>query len=368
MAHTTGNRRSETKKNQTIHYTPIQIKILRERWNTDLGKQRCQEISSLLQEGKNNFKNVVAFPENPLLADVAVPPEKDLRGISLNSVIKEKTLLQGFHFSGAQLGCTINSVMFLRSHFEYTEFSGSKIENSIFKGAFFYRTDFYNVSYIQNLDITNAFVDDIEICNKAQFSKFIPSFNDLSYFEKQYTLYALIKQQYKLMGRWDDMIPFHILEMRGRRDDRYRVAAKPKKETVLDPETGKKKTETKPNLDPGTGKEKKVRRIQWYLDLIFFDLLCGYGEKWQNVIASAFMVIMVYSFLYSLAPMLTPDGQTTAYFNYFYFSCVTFSNLGSPDILPSNLAQRFLMFTESLFGLFLVTMIIVIFTRKIIRE
>ncbi|HOJ19334.1 MAG TPA: ion channel [Ignavibacteriaceae bacterium] len=338
------NHKKEDPIKSTIFYLPDEIEKLRERWRTTEGKVRRKYILTKLAAGIVPSEGLPPFPDNLRFPvnGISIPDNVDWRGLILGGEYKSVSI-SNIHLSGALLQVIFNQCNFFNSHFEYVEFSGSHIEHCNFKGAFFYETNFENISCFQNIDIREAYFNDIRIEPHKVFSEsgFITNFEaEIGRFYAPYVIYHHIKTKYKSISKYEEMIPFHILEMRSRRNFNY--------------------TTVKNN-------RKKIK-IKWYLDLIFFDMMCGYGEKWQHTLLTAAIVILLFSFLYMISPLTTMTGFTSSFLDYIYFSCVTFSNLGSQDILPSNQIQRFLMFAESILGLFLVTMLIVIFTRKVIRE
>lgn len=342
------NHKKEDPLKSSIFYQQDEINKLRKRWQTQEGKVRRRHILAKLAEGIVPSDSIPPFPENSSFPvhGKSIPDHLDWRGMTFTKEQGEYRDLNfsGIHLSGGALMSPFYKCQFFNSHFEYVEFSGSHIENCNFKGAFFYETNFENISYLQNIDIREAYFNDIKIEPHKVFSEsgFITNYDaEIGRFYAPYVIYQHIKTKYKSISKYEEMIPFHILEMRSRRDYKHMTIGKD---------------------------NKKIRNIKWYLDLIFFDMMCGYGEKWQHTLLTAAIVIFLFSFLYMISPMTTATGFTSSYPDYIYFSCVTFSNLGSQDILPSNQIQRFMMFAESILGLFLVTMLIVIFTRKVIRE
>ncbi len=321
-----------------ISYTPAQLEALRKRWLTPDGQERRRQIQKMLTEGNTELGDLATFPDDDL---PPVPPGKDLRGIILSAAFPENLDMTSFHLSGARLeACDFTGADFSFSHLEFVSFAGSILNGATFTRAFLTQPNFVGAD-LERVNISEAIVDGVPLISHRAFSSegFADFKANIGFIDKQYVFYSIIKFKYKSLGKYNEMIPFHLLEMRARRNDRY--------------------------IDEKTGR----RRIQWYLDLIAFDLVCGYGERWANALLSALIVILSYTFLYMPFPLLTPSNDVTSrVVDYLYFSAVTFSNLGSQDLLPYNAYHRFLMFSESVLGLFLVTMIIVIFTRKVIRE
>jgi hypothetical protein len=327
-------------RDNAIAYTPAQLKVLRDRWTTEEGKKRRRAIQSMLEQGHVDFGDQATFPTDGMFP--AVPPGKDLRGITLSAQFANNLNLNDMHLSGARLeGCNLTGANFSFSHLEYVSFSGSILHNAVFRGAFLEHPYFVNAK-LDGIDLSEAVINSVEVKSLPTFMSggFADFSKSVGSIDQPYMFYSIIKSKYRSLGKYDEMIPFHLMEMRARRDDRY--------------------------SDPKTGR----RTFRWYLDWICFDLVCGYGERITNVLCTSGIVVLLYSFLYMVYPLLAPppENQTVRWLDYLYFSAVNFSNLGSQDLLPFNLYHRFLMFSESVLGLFIVTMTIVIFTRRVIRE
>jgi uncharacterized protein YjbI with pentapeptide repeats len=323
-----------------IRYTEEQIKKLRARWDTPEGRNQRKQIQRKLENGDTDLGDLATFNQDDGLP--TVPPGKDLRGITLSTALPENLDLKSLHLSASRLeGADFTGANFSYAHLEFVSFSGSILRKAIFRGAFLTHPNFVGAD-LEQISLSEAVIDGIQMISHRAFSHqgFADFSSSIGFIDKQYTIYSIIKSKYKSLGKYDEMIPFHILEMRARRDDRC------------------------------TNKKTGRRKLAWYLNWVGFDLLCGYGEKWQNALLSAFMVILTFSFVYMIYPLRTSDlsSETTRWIDYLYFSAVNFSNLGSQDLLPYNSVHRFTMFSESVLGLFLITMLIVIFTRKIIRE
>jgi hypothetical protein len=342
------------KKSPIIVYSERELEFLRERWKTPDGKERRKIIIDLMRNGSTEFGQLCIFPRTTNKISVIIPPGKDLRGINLSSVeIPNGLNFSRFHFAGAILeAIDLSSMDFSFAHFEHTSFNGSILKRAIFKGATLVKPSFVGA----NLDmviLAESIVDGYpliahRIFMEEGFRKFVGNFG---FIDKRSGFYSMIKLKYKTLGKYDDMIPFHILEMRVKRDEKHII----EKEIVKDDKIIIKKRKTS----------------LWYLERIFFDLCFGYGEKWYSVFFTAMFIVLLFSFLYMVEPLKSNWNQqvtTRAWIDTLYFSSVNFTNLGSQDWLPGSWIHRLFMSIESICGLFLVTLIIVIFTRKMIRE
>ncbi len=322
-------------------YTKKQLAYLRKRWETPTGKLRRKQIIERILQSNTKFDDIQIFPDSGEIPKV--PQEKDLRGIILSMVFPENLDFSYFHLSGARVEASnLTNCDFSFSHLEEISFRGSVLKNSIFKGALFLNPDFVGAD-LESISLSGSIMNNVQILSHRIFGErgFKDFKNNNGFIDKKFLIYSIIKEKLKNIGRFDEMIPFHLMEMRARRDEKY-----------INKKTGRKK-------------------ILWYLNYVGFDLLCGYGEKWQNAVVSAFLMMFLFSFLYMpypLANQINPNIPGDKFLNYLYFSCVTFSNYGSQDLLPSCDYHRTIMFFESIIGLICVTMIVVIYSRKMIRE
>lgn len=110
----------------------------------------------------------------------------------------------------------------------------------------------------------------------------------------------------------------------------------------------------------GSFKERYWLAILW--------LLCGYGERPGRVFASFLITIFGFALLYMNTSLISVDGSTLKgdFGNALYFSVVTFTSLGYGDIRPVGIAKLFAGF-EALLGIFLISLFVFVFCRKMVR-
>lgn len=133
-----------------------------------------------------------------------------------------------------------------------------------------------------------------------------------------------------------------------------------------------------------TYKELRMRHAQYprfskrHLISGFVDLLCGYGEKPENVIRFSLGMIITCALCYflfgvsyndqilqlNLANSLTDN--VIALLNSFYFSVVTFTTLGYGDITPIGIS-RFIAAIEAFTGSFSLALFVVVFVKQMTR-
>jgi len=343
-----------SKKQKMIHYTEKELEYFRSRWKTEEGKDKRKRIIQIMQSGSTEFGDLAAFPDKKDKLTESIPLGKDLRGINIASIeIPSGLNFSRFHFAGAILEASdLSFANFSFAHLEYTSFNGSILNHTIFKGAAMVKTTFVGANMDMAI-LAEAVVDGYPLVAHKTFME--DGFRDFSlkfgFIDKKPGFYSMIKLKYKELGRYDEMIPFHILEMRSKRDEKFIIEKEVKKD--------------------GRTFMKRYRTPFWFVEKLFFDICFGYGEKWYRVFFTALSVVLGFSFLYMLEPLKdqwNPSVTSTSWIDTLYFSAVNFTNLGSQDWLPGGIFHRILMGVESVSGLFLITLIIVIFTRKMIRE
>ena len=108
-----------------------------------------------------------------------------------------------------------------------------------------------------------------------------------------------------------------------------------------------------------TGMEKLWMTLLW--------LICGYGERPLNVVICFLLTIFGFAGLYYMLHLEGPDGTIGHQFGEaLYFSIVTFTSLGYGDIRPVGVA-KLLAGLEAVSGLFLTSLFIFVFCRKMIN-
>jgi hypothetical protein len=343
------------RKYSKIKYSEKELERLRDRWKTEEGKERRRKIIEIIKSGSSDFGDYAIFPEYKDNKSQSIPPGKDLRGINLASIeIPQGLNFSRFYLSGANLEVTdLSSVNFSFAHLEYTSFNGTVLNRTIFKSAHLVRTSFIGAN-LDNVILSEAIIEGYPLGSHRMFME--DGFKDFSssygFIDKRSVFYNLIKTKYKHLGKYDEMIPFHTMEMRAKRDEKF--------------------IKEKEILEDQKIVIKRKKTLLWYSEKIFFDICFGYGEKWYRVFITAMCIVLLFSFLYMFsAPLKSnwgPEITTSLWLDNLYFSAVNFTNLGSQDWLPGCAAHRVMMSMESITGLFLITLIIVIFTRKMIRE
>jgi Ion channel/Pentapeptide repeats (9 copies) len=131
-------------------------------------------------------------------------------------------------------------------------------------------------------------------------------------------------------------------------------------------------------------KEKVMRRMQmrpWSREWAWsklVDLLCGYGEETDRVIAFSLLVMLTCAALYFLLGVRGPEGllalnpaaalgrNLLTFGDCIYYSVITFTTVGYGDIYPVGLS-RVVAMLEAFTGAFSLSLFVVVFVRKMTR-
>jgi len=121
-------------------------------------------------------------------------------------------------------------------------------------------------------------------------------------------------------------------------------------------------------------KEKTMEKISLrqnkniaYIPMAVMGLLSGYGEKPNRVILSSGAIIFIYSTLFYYLNAV--DGLSSAkaftFWDYLYYSIVTFTTLGYGDLVPkANAGYRLLAGSEAFIGAFMIGLFVFTLSRK----
>lgn len=256
-----------------------------------------------------------------------------LQGASLiNSVLREVNMNEA-HLGGANLmdaelqGASLNGAELRRANFNYAQLSG----------VFFYRANFKE-ALLDDLDWSEGYVLGEEKERRFTHAE---------------TVYRQLKQHYTVSGHYAYAGEFHYREMEARRKQLWRWGRYP--ETLME----------------------RLRPMLGSLFLQLFRLTSGYGERPFWVLGWSLTFIIGFTFAYF--PYSAIDLSSAGVVNFFdriwrslYFSVVSFTNLGyggwlgTDRIEPHNWTRN-LGAVESILGLFLTSLFLVTFVRKMAR-
>lgn len=105
-----------------------------------------------------------------------------------------------------------------------------------------------------------------------------------------------------------------------------------------------------------------------YIPMALMGLLSGYGEKPNRVIFSSAIIICIYSIIYHSLNAITSSYSYLngySFWDYIYYSIVTFTTLGYGDLVPkANIGYRLLAGSEAFTGAFMIGLFVFTLSRK----
>lgn len=105
-----------------------------------------------------------------------------------------------------------------------------------------------------------------------------------------------------------------------------------------------------------------------YIPMAMMGLLSGYGEKPNRVILSSGAIIFLYSIVYHALNTITSasfSAKNYSFWDYVYYSIVTFTTLGYGDLFPKpNVGYRLLAGSEAFIGAFMIGLFVFTLSRK----
>ncbi|UVL56244.1 potassium channel family protein [Pseudomonas sp. B21-035] len=105
-------------------------------------------------------------------------------------------------------------------------------------------------------------------------------------------------------------------------------------------------------------------KLQWFYSLLDWALW-GHGVKLHRLAFSSSFFILIFAILYrTLGDQLQADPAPSSFFDYLYFSMVTFTTLGYGDILPKTTLLRMICGVEAFLGAFMMGLVVAGFTNR----
>ncbi|NQT95015.1 MAG: pentapeptide repeat-containing protein [Candidatus Omnitrophica bacterium] len=262
--------------------------------------------------------------------------EVDLAGADLSRADLTAANLKRANLTGANLHrANLASIDFEDTHLLRCDLSGARlwsacINNSNLAEANLQEADFLKAS-ITGVKFWHVKLEKAKFLTKFSFTGKAPidESGPLSASEA----YRSLKQYFMVLGRYDDASWASFKEKQLERKDLFH------------------------------------RRRIAYIPSLLMAFLCGYGEKPYRVIASSVTIIFLYSFVYTalniLKVPLDYGSSTLRFWDYIYFSIVTFTTLGFGDLTPK-LAPLFQMLTgsEAFVGAFMMGLFVFTLARK----
>ena len=116
---------------------------------------------------------------------------------------------------------------------------------------------------------------------------------------------------------------------------------------------------------------KRQRKVFWRekkivaaLSFWIWEITCGYGENLWRWSFMCFCILFGFTAIYCSFGLIAP---VTSYFDYFYFSLVTFTNFGYGDIHPCGVIAKILVSVEFVLGIFMLGMLLTYISRRFFR-
>lgn len=295
-------------------------------------------------------------------------PKFDKSGLELSQKLeryaKKGGLLQGLELGRANLA-GLNLVKhgdhqgynLSYSNFYRANLQGAHLFNNVIEHASLMKADMRDAnlhccklsnSNLLGVKLNNTRIDNIELSGKLM--------------QENQAEQALKEKQ------WDDAKDFYLQS-----EETYRTLRKGAEQQGLFEMAGKY-----------TYKELQMRHYQYpknskkRFTSSAIDLLCGYGEKPENVIRFSLAMIACCALLYFIFGVSYQDevlalnfnnslsDNISALLNSFYFSVVTFTTLGYGDITPIGFS-RFIATLEAFTGSFSLALFVVVFVKRMTR-
>jgi hypothetical protein len=249
----------------------------------------------------------------------------DLRNLNLVGIILKQAFLRDAHLEGAELGVShLEGAGLIRAHLEGAELWGAYLE-----GAKLWEAD------LEGTNLPAAHLEGAKLW-EAQFSpntrleyvdwgNYILGNEIEGNFKRALDIYRRLKQWYTEHGMYDIAGKFFYREMEAKRK--------------------------------GQSWKKEPASKMWSWVIM---LLCGYGERYGNVVVAALVIIFGLAIAYRFGGI---DIRHSI-----YFSLVSFTALGYGSWMPEPAGWiKALGAFESFVGVFMMALFLITFVRKMTR-
>ncbi|MDA0770008.1 MAG: pentapeptide repeat-containing protein, partial [Chloroflexi bacterium] len=250
--------------------------------------------------------------------------------------------LQGAQLDGAQLqGASLFYAQLQGAILWRAQLQGARLDSAQLQGAFLYGTELKE-ALLEDVDWSAGYV----LGNERMA-------NDFGSYQKAEAAYRSLKLWYTNNGQYDIAGEFHFREMIMRRKRFW--------------------------LTEASARKQRAQHKAESAVLLLFQVVAGFGEMPSRALLGALACVLGFSlayFNYSAIDVTTWKAWGTfsdRLWKALYFSTVSFTNLGygswveTDGIAPEGWTHN-LGALESIFGLFLITLFLVTFVRKVSRS
>jgi hypothetical protein len=238
------------------------------------------------------------------------------------------------------------------------------------------------------IDFTDASLKNTKI-RKDQIENHILQEKKKKYYEAQ-EIYLLLKNNFHSIGQYKDE-SWAFIKERDMERLSYSFNAFTKSIESKEEKSKKKVHKEKKSKVISYFNWMKTKEFGKWLWSCFCNLIYGYGEKPQNVVFSAIIIILLFSVFFSLLGINSPEiiemksptvqeifngnseiiskgnlinKATNNYIDCVYFSAITFTTLGYGDFRPLEGWGRILAGSEAFIGAFMMALFVYTFARR----
>jgi len=291
----------------------------------------------------------------------------DLRRLNLRGIILSDAHLERAHLREATLErAHLEDAHLERAHLQYAYLEGADLEGAHLEGA-----DLEG-AHLEGADLLHAYLEGAHLWDAkftadtkleaVDWGNYVLGEEKRGEFNSAADTYRRLKRWYTTAGIYDMAGKFFYREQEANRQYIQQ-------EILHQLKKAKCKKFFHFILKSFVRKPRQGWNLVWFW---IYRILCGYGERPQNVIAWAASVIVISTLVYFTIGSVWEVWQSSTFWNSLYFSAVSFTALGygSWVKLGNNLASdiiRGIGAFESFIGVFTIALFLITFIRKMTR-
>jgi voltage-gated potassium channel Kch len=266
--------------------------------------------------------------------------------------------------------CNINNCEFKDTTFIHVEFIDCLLENVYFNGINFENINFnksalYNINWgkttLKREFFTNLKPKSEKIYFRNEISGWIKESKIMDY-EGLYETYLIIKNNFRLNGRYSDESWAYLNEKKQKRLSYFqKIREQPFYFKSVEPI----------NILLYRNFLSLVRRIKYFFQWIYEVskfVLFGHGEKPQFLLVWSAIIITIFSLVFYYTNSISSsifESTKINFINCLYFSSITFTTLGLGDFVPIQILSRAMVTVEAFLGLLFYSLFIFSIGRRI---